>query len=38
MDAVGYKHIDTAIKEIRKIRPSIHPSRTLLKSIKENLI
>jgi protein-tyrosine phosphatase len=37
MDAVGYKGIDAAIKEIRQMRPFIHPSSTLLKSIKENL-
>ena len=37
MDAVGYKGIDAAIKEIRKVRPFIHPSSTLLKSLKENL-
>jgi protein-tyrosine phosphatase len=37
MDAVGYKDIDAAIKEIRSVRPFIHPSSTLLKSIKENL-
>ena len=37
MDAVGCMGIDAAIKEIRKVRPFIHPSSTLLKSIKENL-
>jgi protein-tyrosine phosphatase len=37
MDAVGYKNIDASIKEIRKVRPFIHPSNTLLKSLKENL-
>jgi len=37
MVAVGYKGIDAAIAEIRKVRPLIHPSSTLLKSIKENL-
>lgn len=37
MDACGYKDIDSAITEIRKVRPFIRPSSTLLKSIKENL-
>ena len=37
MDAVGYKRIDAAIREIRQVRPFIHPSSTLLRSIKEHL-
>jgi len=37
MAAVGYKGIDAAIKEIRQLRPFIHPSSTLLNSIKEHL-
>ena len=37
MDAVGYKGIDAAIKEIRKARSFVHPSDVLLKSLKENL-
>jgi protein-tyrosine phosphatase len=37
MGAVGYKDIDAAIREIRKVRPFVHPSRILFKSIKENL-
>ena len=37
MDAVGYKSIDAALEEIRKLRPSIHPSNILLNSLKENL-
>jgi protein-tyrosine phosphatase len=37
MNAVGYKGIDAAIKEIRKARPFIHPSDILLNSLKENL-
>ena len=37
MDVVGYKSIDAAIAEIRKVRPYIHPSSTLIKSLKENL-
>ena len=35
--SVGYKGIDAAIKESRKVRPFIHPSSTLLESLKENL-
>jgi protein-tyrosine phosphatase len=38
MNAVGYKGIDAAIKEIRKARPFIHPSDILLNSLKENLL
>jgi dual specificity phosphatase 12 len=37
MDALGYKNIDAAIEEIRKVRPIIDPSTILLKSLKENL-
>ena len=37
MDACGYRGIDAAIKEIRRVRPFIHPSSTLLDSLKENL-
>jgi protein-tyrosine phosphatase len=37
IDSVGCKNIDAAIKEIRKVRPFVHPSSTLLKSIKGNL-
>jgi protein-tyrosine phosphatase len=37
MAAVGYKNIDAALKEIRKVRPFIHPSGILVKSLKENL-
>ncbi|MGO9336136.1 MAG: dual specificity protein phosphatase family protein [Terracidiphilus sp.] len=37
MDAVGCMGIDSALDEIRKIRPFIHPSTTLVKSLKENL-
>jgi protein-tyrosine phosphatase len=37
MAAVGYKHIDAALKEIRQVRSFISPSQTLLKSLKENL-
>jgi protein-tyrosine phosphatase len=37
MDACGYKGIDAAIKEIKRLRPFIHPSNTLLNSLKENL-
>lgn len=34
---VGYKHIDAAIEEIRKVRPIIDPSKVLLSSVKEHL-
>ena len=37
MDACGYKDIESSISEIRKVRPFIHPSSTLLNSVKENL-
>lgn len=37
MDTCGYKGIDAAIKEIRQLRPCIHPSSILLDSLKENL-
>ena len=37
MAAVGYKNIDAAIKEIRQVRPFIHPSTELVESLKEHL-
>ena len=37
MDACGYRRIDAALHEIRKVRPFIQPSITLLTSLKENL-
>ena len=37
MDAVGCMGTDAALKEIRKVRPFIHPSSTLVNSLKENL-
>ena len=37
MDAVGCMGIDAAIKEIRKVRPFIHPSTVLVESLKEHL-
>jgi protein-tyrosine phosphatase len=37
MAAVGFKNMDAALKEIQQLRPFIHPSTTLVKSIKENL-
>jgi dual specificity phosphatase 12 len=37
MEAVGCMGIDAAINEIRKVRPFIHPSSTLLESLKEHL-
>jgi atypical dual specificity phosphatase len=37
MAAVGYKGIDAAVSEIRKVRPFIHPSKILVASMKEYL-
>lgn len=37
MDAVGYRNLDAALKEIKQLRPFIRPSSTLLKSLKEHL-
>src|ERR1035437_7350388 len=37
MNAVGCMGIDAAIKEIRQVRPFIHPSTELVESLKENL-
>jgi dual specificity phosphatase 12 len=37
MDAVGYKNIDAALDEIRKVRPFIQPSTVLVESLKEHL-
>jgi protein-tyrosine phosphatase len=37
MAAVGYKGIDAALKEIRQVRPFIHPSTVLVESLKEHL-
>jgi protein-tyrosine phosphatase len=37
MDAVGCMGINAAIKEIRQMRPFIHPSTVLVESLKENL-
>lgn len=37
MDACGYKGIDAALEEIRKLRPFISPSTVLVNSLKENL-
>jgi protein-tyrosine phosphatase len=37
MHAVGYKNIDAALVEIRKLRPIIDPSPILLESAKEHL-
>jgi protein-tyrosine phosphatase len=38
MATVGYKSIDAGIKEIRQVRPFIHPSDVLLNSLKESLL
>jgi protein-tyrosine phosphatase len=37
MDAVGCMGVETAIGEIRKLRPVISPSTVLINSLKENL-
>src|ERR1017187_890234 len=37
MDAVGCMGVETAIGEIRKLRPVISPSSVLINSLKENL-
>jgi protein-tyrosine phosphatase len=37
MDIVGYKGIDAALIEIRKLRPIVSPSPVLLQSVKEHL-
>jgi protein-tyrosine phosphatase len=37
MDAVGYKNIDAALKEIAAVRPVINPSDILLASVREHL-
>jgi protein-tyrosine phosphatase len=37
MDVVGYKGIDAALVEIRKLRPIVNPSPILLASVKEHL-
>jgi protein-tyrosine phosphatase len=37
MHVVGYKHIDAALVEIKKLRPIISPSSILLASVKELL-
>ena len=37
MHVVGYKNIDAALAEVKRLRPIISPSPTLLKSVKELL-
>jgi len=37
MSAVGSMSIDAAIKEIKQLRPFIHPSTVLVESLKEHL-
>jgi protein-tyrosine phosphatase len=37
MDAVGFKNVDAALKEIKQLRPFIHPSTVLVESLKEHL-
>lgn len=37
MDAVGYRNLDAALKEIKQLRPFINPSTVLVESLKEHL-
>ena len=37
MHRVGYKHFDAALGEIERLRPSVDPSKILVRSIKEIL-
>jgi protein-tyrosine phosphatase len=37
MDAVGFKNMDAALKEIKLLRSFIHPSTVLVESLKEHL-
>lgn len=37
MDAVGYRTLDAALKEIQQLRPFISPSTVLVESLKEHL-
>jgi protein-tyrosine phosphatase len=37
MDAVGYRNLDAALKEIQHLRPFINPSTVLVESLKEHL-
>jgi protein-tyrosine phosphatase len=37
MDAVGFKNIDAAVDEIRRVRPSVNPSIILLNCIRRHL-
>lgn len=37
MDAVGYRNLDAALKEIKQLRPFINPSTILVESLKEHL-
>jgi protein-tyrosine phosphatase len=37
MHVVGYKHIDAALAEIKKLHPIVSPSPILLKSVKGHL-
>jgi dual specificity phosphatase 12 len=37
MDAVGCMSMDAALKEIKQLRPFIHPSTVLVESLKEHL-
>jgi hypothetical protein len=37
MTAVGYKNLDAALKDIRRVRPTIDPSNILLESLRSHL-
>ena len=37
MDSVGYRNLNTALAEIHRVRPFVHPSNALLNSLRRNL-
>ena len=37
MHRVGYRHVDAALAEIKRLRPIANPSKTLFESVKEHL-
>ncbi len=37
MHSVGYKQIDAALADIKRLRPIVNPSKTLFESVKEHL-
>ena len=38
MHSVGYRKIDSALAEIKRLRPITNPSKTLFQSLKEHLL